>query len=52
MTNSENSYPQIITSKARADKAINLLERILPGVISEDLIRVQGFEEKKLQIFH
>jgi len=42
MTNFENSYPQIVTTKARADK----------GIISEDLIRVQGFEEKKLQIFH
>lgn len=38
MTNFENSDLQIVTTKARADKAINSLKGILLGIISDDVI--------------
>ena len=36
MANFENSEQQIVTVKARADKAINSLKGILLGIISDD----------------
>jgi hypothetical protein len=41
MTNFENSDLQIVTTKARADKAINLLKGILHRNIFDDIADVQ-----------
>jgi hypothetical protein len=41
MTNFENSDLQIVTTKARADKAINSLKGILFGILSDDVADVQ-----------
>jgi BRCA1 C Terminus (BRCT) domain len=48
MTNFENSDLQIVTTKARADKAINSLKGILLGIISDDIISVEEMKELRL----
>lgn len=48
MTNFENSDLQIVTTKARADKAINSLKGILLGIISDDVIDAAEMEELRL----
>lgn len=48
MTNFENSDVQIVTTKARADKAINSLKGILLGIISDDIISVEEMKELRL----
>jgi hypothetical protein len=49
MTNFENSEQQIVTVKARADKAINSLKGILLGIISDD--KIDSYEMKELQLW-
>jgi len=41
MTNFENSDLQIVTTKARADKANTSLKGILPGIIFDDITDLQ-----------
>ncbi len=48
MTNFENSDLQIVTTKARADKAINSLKGLLLGIISDDIIDEKEMEELRL----
>lgn len=48
MTNFENSDLQIVTTKARADKAINSLKGLLLGIISDDIIDAKEMEELRL----
>lgn len=48
MTNFENSDLQIVTTKARADKAINSLKGLLLGIISDDIIDAREMEELRL----
>lgn len=49
MTNFEKSEHQIVTVRARADKAINSLKGILLGIISDD--EIDSFEMKELQLW-
>ena len=49
MTNFENSEQQIVTVKARADKAINSLKGILLGIISDE--KIDSYEMKELQLW-
>ncbi len=49
MANFENSEQQIVTVKARADKAINSLKGILLGIISDD--KIDSYEMKELQLW-
>lgn len=49
MINFENSMQQIVTVKARADKAINSLKGILLGIISDD--KIDSLEMKELQLW-
>lgn len=48
MINFENKELQVLTTKSRADKAINSLKGILLGIISDDLIDAKEIEELKL----
>lgn len=49
MTKFENSEQQIVTVKARADKAINSLKGILLGILSDKII--DSYEMKELQLW-
>lgn len=49
MANFENSEQQIVTVKARADKAINSLKGILLGIISDE--KIDSYEMKELQLW-
>jgi len=48
MTNFENSDLKVLTSKARADKAINSLKGILLGILSDDIIDAREMDELRL----
>lgn len=48
MSNFENPELQILTSKARADKAINSLKGLLLGILSDDIIDVKEMDELRL----
>jgi hypothetical protein len=48
MSNFENPDLQILTSKARADKAINSLKGLLLGIISDDIIDANEMDELRL----
>ncbi|WP_330746378.1 BRCT domain-containing protein [Chryseobacterium sp. CP-77] len=48
MSNFENPELQILTSKARADKAINSLKGLLLGILSDDIIDVKETDELRL----
>ncbi|SFN34724.1 BRCA1 C Terminus (BRCT) domain-containing protein [Chryseobacterium oleae] len=48
MTNFENPDLQVVTTKSRADKAINSLKGLLLGIISDDIIDAQEMEELRL----
>ncbi|WP_326983567.1 tellurite resistance TerB C-terminal domain-containing protein [Chryseobacterium sp. MYb264] len=48
MTTFENSDLQIVTTKARADKAINSLKGLLLGIISDDIIDAKEMRELRL----
>jgi hypothetical protein len=48
MSNFENPDLQILTSKARADKAINSLKGLLLGIISDDIIDAKEMDELRL----
>ncbi|PIF45849.1 BRCA1 C Terminus (BRCT) protein [Chryseobacterium sp. 52] len=48
MTNFENSDLQVVTTKSRADKAINSLKGLLLGIISDDVIDVKEMDELRL----
>lgn len=49
MANFEDSEQQVVTVKARADKAINSLKGILLGIISDD--KIDSYEAKELQLW-
>lgn len=49
MANFEDSEQQVVTVKARADKAINSLKGILLGIISDD--KIDSYETKELQLW-
>lgn len=49
MTTFENITLQIVTVKARADKAINSLKGILLGILSDD--KIDSYEMKELQLW-
>ena len=49
MANFENSEQQIVTVKARADKAINSLKGIFLGIISDE--KIDSYEMKELQLW-
>lgn len=49
MANFEDSEQQVVTVKARADKAINSLKGILLGIISDD--KIDSYESKELQLW-
>ncbi|MDR4892012.1 MULTISPECIES: BRCT domain-containing protein [Chryseobacterium] len=48
MTNFENPELQVLTSKARADKAINSLKGLLLGILSDNIIDVREMDELRL----
>ncbi|MFP3831353.1 BRCT domain-containing protein [Chryseobacterium sp. SIMBA_028] len=48
MTNFENSDLQLVTSRARADKAINSLKGLLLGIIADDIIDAKEMDELRL----
>lgn len=45
MANFENPELQVLTSKARADKAINSLKGLLLGILSDDIIDIKEMDE-------
>jgi len=49
MTTFENTTQQIVTLKARADKAINSLKGILLGILSDG--KIDSYEMKELQLW-
>jgi hypothetical protein len=48
MTNFENPDLKVLTSKARADKAINSLKGLLLGILSDDIIDAREMDELRL----
>ncbi|PQA93140.1 hypothetical protein B0A69_13395 [Chryseobacterium shigense] len=48
MTNFDSPDLQIVTTKSRADKAINSLKGLLLGIISDDIIDAKEMEELRL----
>lgn len=48
MTNFEHSDLQLLTSKVRADKAINSPKGLLLGIISDDIIDAKEMDELRL----